>query len=129
MVVVQDAFPVIVRANDCGDLMVFRSEKELQYLEKIDVDAGEYQCWNAQGEACSLSGDSKGRIGARIGDQANPWTLKEALEDFARRNGIDPDPVLTVNTDPIRAIGELRAIAESRRTPSIVARIRGLLFK
>jgi hypothetical protein len=129
MVVVHDVFPVIVRANDCGDLMVFRCDKELQRLEKIDVEAGEYQCWNARGEACALSGDSKGRVGVRITDQANPWTLKEALEDFARRNGIDPDPLLTANTDPVRVIGQLRAIIEGRKTPSIVTRIRRLLFK
>jgi len=121
-------YPVFVRENETGDLMVFGSENELQYLEKVDVDAGEFQCWNALGEACSLSGDSKEWISARSAARANPWTLNEALQEFARRNEIDPGPVLTASADPIQAIARLQAIIESRKRPSIVDRLRVRLF-
>jgi hypothetical protein len=49
-------FPVYALAKDCGDVLQFPSRRAMQgYLEAIDVENGEYEAWDGNGNVLHLS--------------------------------------------------------------------------
>lgn len=64
--VVNIDFPVFVFAKDCGEVMPFDSIEEIErQLERVDVENGEYEAWDRNGEPLSL------------GTQRPTWLLVE----------------------------------------------------
>jgi hypothetical protein len=50
------SFPVFVLAKDCGDVLQFSSRRAMHgYLEAIDVENGEYEAWDGNGNVLHLS--------------------------------------------------------------------------
>jgi hypothetical protein len=50
------AFPVLVLEKDSGDIIRFDSLKEMQnYLERIDVENGEYLAWQTSGSPVKMT--------------------------------------------------------------------------
>lgn len=86
------AFPIFVRARDCGDMSKYPSVAAMQAdLEKIDVENDEYEAWDATGVPLSLSVQK--RIWLKLEPQglAKPEDLAAAVREFAQLSGIFTD--------------------------------------
>lgn len=55
-------FPVYVVAKDCGDVMRFDSERELYYLEAVDVRNDKYEGCDANGRILRLEATEDSRF-------------------------------------------------------------------
>jgi hypothetical protein len=104
--------PIIL--DNRGDLSVFQDPEEaLAYAEVVDVEAGEYKAFDAEGRLLTLGTGPGGRYGNKkviiVGVEERPdhqQELRNTLVDFMRRAGASPDP-----NAPLPAL--IRAVAAS----------------
>jgi hypothetical protein len=81
-------FPIYILSKDDGEVQCFDSHESLaRYIEPIDVENGEYEAWDKDGNPM------------RLGVQKPSWlkiepaisssvSLKDALRNYAKANGV-----------------------------------------
>jgi hypothetical protein len=87
------AFPVLVLEKDSGDVMRFDSLAEMQsYLERIDVENGEYLAWVASGHSVKMTVQEPFWLKLEPGtDEADTPGLFGVLQRFGEARGVKVD--------------------------------------
>jgi hypothetical protein len=115
---IQDHFPLFVRAKDSGEIRKFCSIRELQsQVEKIDIENEEYEAWDKDGRPVGLKlQETEIWIGLEaLSDNPAPEQLRRALLEFAKSIEVQLPDHLPLETalDLVRAEQEKRMLAKS----------------
>jgi hypothetical protein len=113
----QVRLPVFVRLKDCGDVVRYDAIEKLQsHFEQIDVENEEYEAWDATGTRLDLSVQESDEW-LRIDPVPNPQPeqLAEAINEFARLQGVGVDVSLLRAGDFSGALKQITSAIQSKR--------------
>jgi hypothetical protein len=83
-------FPLFVFKNDDYSMFVVATRDELLYhMEPIDIEQGEYLCWDPNGKAVRISVGGRKVTGISYGEAEIP--LEEAFRRYSEVHGLDVD--------------------------------------
>jgi hypothetical protein len=112
------SFPLFVFEKDDYSMFVVETpDKVLYHMEPVDIENGEYLCWDANGRAVRISISGKRVTGISYGEPEIP--LAEALRRYSEVFGLDVD-----TTGPFDQVW-----CRLKETESRLPRSGGLLWK
>lgn len=112
------SFPLFVFEKDDYSMFVVETpDKILYHVEPIDIENGEYLCWDANGRAVRISISGQRVTGICYGELEIP--LAEAFRRYSDVHGLDVD-----TTGPFD-----QAWCRLKETESSLPRSRGLLSR
>src|SRR5215471_8182228 len=114
---VQARFPLIVAEGH--DLCVVHGEDELNQFEQVDIENGEYRCWDRDGVPFKLTWDSGPGVATTGGAPELP-ELMSILRRSARQEGIDVGDQVH---DPIEVAERIILAFEERRSRTPIGRL------
>jgi hypothetical protein len=113
----QVLFPVFVKLKDSGDVVRYDSIAKMKnHCEKIDVENGEYEVWDASGAHLALSvQDSSQWLRIERIPISQPEQLAKAITEFARLKDVDVDISLLRAGDFSAAFEQVTSAVEAKR--------------
>ena len=112
------SFPLFVFEKDDYSMFVVETpDKVLDHMEPIDIENGEYLCWDANGKAVRISISGLRVTGICYGEPEIP--LAEAFRRYSEVHGLDVD-----TTGPFDQVW-----CRLKETKSRLPRSRGLLSR
>ena len=88
-------YPLFVKSNDDKSISVISSRHicEWLYYERIDIDCGNYSCWDCRGVRFHMVWNDAGMPASVVEEETpHPEELRMALQEYAKLYGVETLP-------------------------------------